>query len=70
MGTMGLPELTIVAVISFFGIVLIVWPAARICRKAGFPSWLGALAVVPIANLLLLWFVAAADWPASAVGRR
>jgi hypothetical protein len=70
MGTMGLPELTVVAVISLFGIGLVVWPAARICRKAGFPSWLGALAVVPIANLLLLWFVAAADWPASAAGRR
>jgi hypothetical protein len=70
MGTIGPPELTVVAVISLFVLVLIVWPAARICRKAGFPPWLGAFAVVPIANLLLLWFVALADWPASVAGTR
>lgn len=44
--------------------LILIWPAARICRKAGFSPLLGVLAVVPIANIVLLWFVALADWPA------
>ena len=58
-GSLGLPEL----VIAVFVAVLIVWPATRICAKAGYSSWLGLLTVVPIANVILLWFLALADWP-------
>jgi hypothetical protein len=36
----------------------------RICRRAGFSQWLGLLIVVPLANILLLWFVAFSEWPA------
>jgi hypothetical protein len=43
----------------------VVWPAVHICKRLGLSPWLGALAIVPIANLLLLWFVALARWPAS-----
>lgn len=42
---------------------LLIYPAARICRKAGFSPWLGIAAVVPGANLLLLWYLALAKWP-------
>jgi hypothetical protein len=39
------------------------WPAWRICAKAGFPGALGLLILVPLVNLLLLYFLAFADWP-------
>lgn len=60
----GLPEL--IVVLSFFAMTLaIVWPAARICGRLGFPRWLGVLAAIPLANLALLWYVAVARWPDS-----
>lgn len=61
MESMRLPEFVIVLVISA-SLLVVVWPAARICRRVGFSQWLGVLAVVPIANVLL-WFVAFAEWP-------
>jgi hypothetical protein len=58
-GSFGLPELVLI----LFAAVLIIWPAARICAKAGYTPWLGVAIVVPGANILLLWFLALADWP-------
>jgi hypothetical protein len=67
-GSVGLPELF--AVISVAGVLLgIVWPAARICRRTGFSPWLGILAVVPVVNVLLLWFIALARWRGSELAR-
>ena len=64
----GVPEAAII--VAVFGMLLLVaWPAGRICRKAGFSPWLGILAVIPIANVILLWVVALADWPASRSAR-
>lgn len=60
---LGLPEAAVVAALAVMA-VLVIWPAARICRRAGLAPWLGILAAIPIANLLLLWFVALARWPA------
>jgi predicted PurR-regulated permease PerM len=45
-------------------LALLVWPASRICTRVGFSPWLGALIIVPGANVVLLWFVALARWPA------
>jgi hypothetical protein len=33
--------------------------------SAGFSPWLGVVAIIPLASLALLWFIALADWPAS-----
>jgi hypothetical protein len=44
-------------------IVLFLWPAWRICAKAGFPGALGLLIVVPLLNLFLLYFLAFVEWP-------
>jgi hypothetical protein len=63
MNSIGLPELFLILPISLIGIAL-VWPTVRICRRAGFPGWLGLIAILPIANVLLLWFLAWAPWPA------
>ena len=64
MTSIGIPELMVVVAICAVTLVTI-WPTGRICRRAGFSSWLGVLAVVPIANVLLLWYLAYAAWPAS-----
>jgi hypothetical protein len=69
MGTIGLPELVVVVIIVAISCI-VVWPAARICRRVGFPWWLGLLTVVPIANVILLWFVAFAEWPLERVARQ
>jgi len=62
MDRIGFPDLLVVTAIAAMSLVVI-WPAARICRRVGFPPWLGVLTIVPLANVLLLWFVAFAEWP-------
>ena len=47
------------------GVVLVAVPAGLICRKAGLHPILGLLAVVPLANVVLLWVVALKDWKSS-----
>ena len=64
-GRIGALELLIIVAMAAVSLIVVVWPVARICRRAGFSPWLGVLAVVPVANLFLLWFVAMAPWPAS-----
>ena len=44
--------------------VLLVWPACRICSKAGFPGQLGVLVIIPVLNLVLFYWLAFAEWPA------
>ena len=60
MSSIGLPELLIVFVVA----LLIIFPAARVCQKAGYSPWLAIAAVIPLLNLILLWFLALAEWPA------
>jgi hypothetical protein len=50
--------------------IVVVVPVWRICRRTGYPGWLGLLMLVPMVNLVLLYFIACADWPASKVGAR
>jgi hypothetical protein len=61
-GSFGTPELVVLIAIVMMAFVVI-FPAMTICRRLGFSPWLGLLSVVPLANLLLLWFVALAQWP-------
>ncbi len=58
-------ELSIVFV-AVAAIAIVIWPAAKICRRIGYPAALGVLAIVPLANIALLWFVAVARWPRDA----
>jgi hypothetical protein len=68
MGSVGIPEVVVILAIITMSLVL-VWPAGRICSRIGFSPWLGLLAVVPIVNVLLLWYVAFAPWPRAPLGR-
>ena len=65
----GIPEVIVVVAILAMSLV-VVWPAARICRRLGFSPWLGIFAVIPLANLILLWFVALSQWPQTGTGPR
>ena len=66
-GMPGGMELVIVFVIMLFsvlGTLLTVIPFWKICGKAGFPGPLSLLILVPIANIVLLFYIAFAPWPA------
>jgi hypothetical protein len=58
-GMPGLIVILFMAVMAF----IVIWPATTICRRLGFSPLLGVFAVVPLANLILLWYVALAPWP-------
>lgn len=49
-------------------VILVVIPVYRICKRAGYSGWLGLLILVPMVNLMLLYFIAFSDWPASKKG--
>jgi len=62
----GVPELAIILMVCLFvvaGAVLVLWPLARILRRMGFSPWLSLVYIIPLANLVLLWYVAYTDWP-------
>lgn len=59
LGAVGVPELVVVLIVA----IAVIWPATRICSKAGYSPWLGVAAAVPMANVVLLWFLALAEWP-------
>lgn len=64
--SLHLPEVIVVGAAFVVSSLFLVIPSARICQRLGFSPWLGAVAVIPLANLILLWFVAFSDWPANA----
>lgn len=63
LGSLGWQELALITFMALVSLVVVAFPASRICAKAGMPAWLGLLAVVPLVNIALLWFVAFTDWP-------
>lgn len=42
---------------------VVVVPFWRICTRVGYSGWLSLLMLVPIANLVLLYFIAFSRWP-------
>ena len=61
----GMPELFVIIAIAIVSAIVVIWPASRICRRAGYSPLLGVAAIVPLANLALLWFIAFSPWRAS-----
>lgn len=56
-------ELFMLPVVALFMLAIVAYPAGRICSRLGFSPWLGLIALVPVANVLLLLFVAFSRWP-------
>jgi hypothetical protein len=48
---------------ALIGALLTVIPFWKICQKAGFPGPLSLLMLVPIANIILPFYIAFAKWP-------
>ncbi len=44
--------------------ILVIVPAWRILRRMGYSGWWSVLAVVPGLNVVLLYVIAFASWPA------
>ncbi len=64
MGTIGVPELMVMLLTSLVTGLLFLLPAWKILNKAGFTPFWSLLVLLPLANLVLLYFVAFARWPA------
>jgi hypothetical protein len=65
MGSLGVNELILILVLGIiFLFIFFAWPYWRIFKKAGFSPALSLLMLVPIANIVMLFFLAFADWPA------
>lgn len=56
----GIVELIIIGAMS----TLIIVPFWMICSKAGFPGWISLAILFPVLNIVLLFFLAFAEWPA------
>ena len=56
-----------IGLIELIGIILlsavIIFPFWKIFRKAGFSKWLSLLTVIPIVDLVVLYYVGLAKWP-------
>jgi len=66
-GAPGLAEvgfILIMLIASLVGALVTVIPFWKICSKAGFPGPLALLMLVPLANVILPFYIAFADWPA------
>lgn len=55
----------------FFLIIVfaVIWGGTVVARKAGHSSWWAVLLVIPVANLVIIWLFAFADWPAIGPGQ-
>jgi hypothetical protein len=63
MDSIGLPELLAVAAIVASLGSLIVLPYWKIFSKAGFPGALSLLMLIPLVNLVAMFYLAFAEWP-------
>jgi hypothetical protein len=44
-------------------VILAVVPFWKICFKVGYPGWFSFLIIIPLINLLFLYFLAFSEWP-------
>jgi hypothetical protein len=60
MGAFSVWHLIILALVLF----LLIYPISRILRRIGWSPWLSLLWLIPLLNVVMLWLVAFARWPA------
>ncbi len=59
----GAIEIGIILVVIPLAILLTVLPFWKICKKAGFPGAISLFMLIPIANIILPFYLAFAEWP-------
>ena len=59
----GPTELILIVIISFFSIAIVIVPYWKIYSKAGFSGWLSITMIIPLINVVMLFYLAFADWP-------
>ncbi|GGC62766.1 hypothetical protein [Chelatococcus reniformis] len=59
MGNISIWHWAIVLALFF----LVMFPAAKIARRAGYSGWWCVAAVIPFVSLVVLWVFAYARWP-------
>jgi dolichol kinase len=70
MSTIGLTEiLLIVTVCLIFAIIFLLIPYWRIFEKAGFSPAFSLLMILPIVNLVMIYYLAFAEWPSLKQGQ-
>ena len=69
-GAPGGAELIVLMFIALISVMVTVLPMWLICSKAGFPGWISIAMLIPFLAVILLFFLAFADWPALRGGRR
>jgi hypothetical protein len=45
-------------------LIVLIYPIARILKRIGWNQWLAILWLIPLLNIVMLWVVAFAPWPA------
>jgi uncharacterized membrane protein YhaH (DUF805 family) len=63
MHSIGAPELLLILLIIILFVLVVLIPYWRIFSKAGFSPWLSLLMLVPLANIVMLYFLGFSDWP-------
>jgi hypothetical protein len=63
LGSIGAPEILIIFGICAFVALVAVLPFWMIFCKAGFSGWLSLTQLVPLVNIVVLFYVACAEWP-------
>jgi hypothetical protein len=46
------------------GIIIAIIPFWKICDRVGLSPWLSLLLLIPLANIIFVYYVAFAEWPA------
>lgn len=59
----GVPLNLWTMVVLAIAVVIPVWTATVIMRKAGFSPWWGLLNAIPLVSLIVVWVFAFVDWP-------
>ncbi len=50
-------------VLIFFFMVFTLWLGSKIMEKAGYPKWFVLCLLIPLVNIMMIWFFAFSKWP-------
>jgi hypothetical protein len=67
---LGLPELLGIGFIAALSGVVVILPFWFIFTKAGFSGWLSLTQIIPLVNVIALFYLAFAEWPIHRGGRK